>query len=260
MITEDRRNGYGLRYGHNPNGHDQVYTPWFDYSPDLAPESGDCLVLGGEPGAGKSHITEDIFQIGYGQGKEVVFLSTHINSGSRKGAEKTAEVLKAATDRGEEALLVLDNFDFLIYSGGKKKRRTQTELREYFGRMSTQILSSRDSGCSIAATVHSKEWLVNHTKWTPPELIGEFGIILTEFGGIRPFTGEISMSNATDLLVRRGISVASAEDIARNLYENNGLCFRQAHHIDPAIIEAKGVEAAMNIVDAKKQAMIDAVQ
>lgn len=263
MIKEDKRNGFGLKYGQGPNEPVDFYEPWFDYAEMLAPAAGESLVLGGEPGAGKSHIAEDIFRIGYEEGSSVAFISTHINSGSASGRGATSEIMQfmaTAAHCDEKAVVVLDNFDFLVYSGGKRKRRSEPKIRDYFEHMSGLVLGAVDAGCAITATVHNDSWLENHTKWTPTSLLDDYDDLLSELGEVTSFKGEVNSLNAIELLQRRGFDADLAGYIAMELCANNGLFFRQAHHIDPIIIQEQGVVAAMEVVKAKKQEMIDGVQ
>jgi len=250
MIVNLRQNGFGLSYNAGPDADPTAYEPWFDDAGQQleALINDGAQVLGGEPGAGKSHIAADMFQAADAAGMASHMLASHINAGSMAGREETQAMLTRTRDAGEEGLLVIDNFDFMLYTGARKRRRSDAKVREYAGFLGPAVLDCHDAGCKIVATVHSDEWRDNHSQ-APEEAKRYYADLVDNLGGETVFTGAISQANAERLLLRREVDPDLAADIAAELARVDGLLFRQAHHINPLVFAEAGIEAAVTAVN-----------
>jgi hypothetical protein len=257
MIHRINNNSFGLTYGviFSEEATDTNY--WFEYAPDYLEriQSSGPMILGGEPGAGKSHIASDVVNAAHEEGSAFLMIACHINGGSLKGRNDTIESLKTAQDIGREAVVVFDNFDFAVYTGAVKRRKSNAKVAEYCRFITDSALTCADAGCSVLATVHTEEWRRNHSQ-APTEVFDQFNKAVSELNGIIDFTGVLSVNNAINILLRRGIPIDEASEIANQLERNNGLLFRQAYHIDPDVIIRKGVIAAMSEVDKLKNQKI----
>lgn len=257
MLVKLRQNGYGLEYGACFSGEQDDYNPWFDdanqqFSKLMETHS---QVMSGEPGAGKSHITTDLFRAAYSGGMMSCMLACHINSGSMAGRQTTQEMLTTAKEAGEECLVVVDNLDFMIYSGSRKKRRSDAKLAEYADFVGGALLDCLDADCTVLATVHSDEWRARHSR-APETLWQRYQKVVTSLGGEQPFAGTITSTNAERLLLRRNIEPELAASITGELTRVGALLFRQAHHISPSIFTEQGIEAAVEAVDKFKDQKI----
>lgn len=259
MIVERRQNGYGLRYGAQFNdAAPPAYEPWFDDSGRYVGEvvSSGSMVLSGEPGAGKSHITQDVLRGSYDIGKAVCMVSCHINSGSSLGRDFTQETFRTAADIGSDCLVVVDNLDYLVYTGAVKRRRTNSKVEQFAEFMLGEIAHMRDSGCAIFATTHTQLWRENHSD-APIHVWKAYEAAVDALGGERTFTGAISKDNAQRLLKMRGIDQIAAAAVAEDLHSVGGLFFRQAHHLSIDTYNDKGIIAAVAEVESLKQQKID---
>lgn len=250
MEYEIRKNGFGLSYGLLAD--DEVagyYQPWFHNWQEQVSglSTSGSLVLGGAPGAGKSHITQDAYAGAYAEGRPVVMLSCHVNSGSTVGREFT-ETLLADLATSEGPLLVLDNLDFMVYTGGAKRRRSDKKTGEYAEFVDRSVRRLRDVGCRVLTTVHSELWRQNHSA-APQGIWDIYEQLVVDLGGEKIFRGEIDMYNAADILLRRGIPFNIARDIAEALEDHSRLVFRQAHHINPDTFIEEGIVAAIKEVN-----------
>lgn len=259
MLVHLKQNGFGLRYG----AHIEQAPParsmplWFDDSPEMFAQiqSGQPLVLGGEPGAGKSHIASDIFESGYASELGCFMLSCHINTSNLKGRETTEETFKTAQELGEESVIVLDNLDFAIYTGGTRRRRSNRQTAEYCDFISRSALQSLDAGCRILATVHSDAWRGNHSD-ALPETKNAYHTLISQLGGEQTFTGSMTAGNVERILGYRGIASSTAASIAGELHTLDELNFRNAYHINPDTYNEHGISAAVACVRAVMQQKI----
>lgn len=253
MLVNRRENGFGIQYGARFDECTIPYEPWFDDRQqylDRASNNG-AVVLGGEPGAGKSHITADVFREAYDQGMYVCMISCHINAGGQAGRAQTHEILETAEDVGSECLVVIDNLDFMVYTGGLKRRRTNARVGEYATFLTEKVYAIEEAGCAVFATVHSDEWRNNHSQ-APEDIRSTYDQLVAQLGGEIEFTGEISLQNAERLLRNRGIPAELTSAIAQDLLHEGKLCFRQAHHLSLETYIAEGISAACEEVDTLK--------
>ncbi|HRV75898.1 MAG: hypothetical protein H6799_00655 [Candidatus Nomurabacteria bacterium] len=250
MEFDIRKNGYGLAYGvlendETPSSYDPWFHNWRDHSGALSSFGG--LVLGGAPGAGKSHITQDVYRGHYVEGSPVAMISCHINSGSISGRSFTETLIKELGDVAG-AMLVVDNLDFMVYTGGAKRRRSDKKTCEYAQFMDTLVRRAMANGCCVLATVHSELWRQNHSE-APQDIWDMYEELIMDLGGEKVFRGEIDFYNAVDTLLRRGVPFALARDIAEALEDKERLVFRQAHHIKPDTFVNLGIEEAIKEVN-----------
>lgn len=257
MIVQRRQNGFGLRYGLRFDEASVAYEPWFDNYEDYADDAfkEGAVVLAGEPGAGKSHITEDVLLGTYNLGRPVCMVSCHINSGNRIGRQATQETFQAAADMASDCLVIIDNLDYLVYTGAVRRRRTNASVTEYAAFMTSEVARLQEMGCAILATIHTQEWRENHSQ-APSAIWAAYGETVASLGGEVTFTGVITEENAARLLRLRGIDTLTAADIARELKEADALYFRQAHHISPQTYQEGGIQAAITEVDEFKKRKI----
>lgn len=257
MLVDIRRNGYGLQYGSRFPGKSETYNPWFDNAGhQFATLMEDrSQVLGGEPGAGKSHIAEDVFNAAYSAGMMSCMVACHINRGGMAGRSNTEEVLATARDAGGDCVVVVDNLDYMIYTGSGKKRATANRVNEYADFISGALQECKDADCLVMATTHSDEWRVNHSQ-APENAWEKYTSLVTALGGIVDFPGTITEVNAERILLRRNIVPHLANVIARDLSDADALLFRQAHHIDPVLYEEEGIGVAIAAVDYLKDQKI----
>lgn len=257
MLVKRRQNGYGLRYGVCFDTTPQAYEPWFDdhakYIADAFRDG--AVVLSGEPGAGKSHITEDAVFGSYAMGKAVCMVSCHINAWSRAGRDATQEVFDTAGSLGSDCLVVIDNLDYLVYTGAIKRRRTNASTREYAAFITRNVTQLQDEGCAIFATVHSAAWRQNHSR-APQDVWNQYETLVAGLGGETVFTGSVTLENAERLLQLRGIDSSTSVAIAGELEQADALYFRQAHHLSVDTWQSQGIMAATAEVDAFKNQKI----
>jgi hypothetical protein len=254
MIVEQKKNGFGLRYGVAFGGEPDLHEPWFDDHKDLIEDvfTTGAVVLSGEPGAGKSHITQDVFYGAYSAGKAVCMVSCHVNAGSVIGRTVTQETFDTAADIGEDCLVVADNLDYLVYTGAVKRRRTDAKVVKYAEFMTDNLLRLRESGCAIFATVHTDLWRDNHSS-APGSVRAQYDTLVGLLGGESIFAGDVSQANATRLLCRRGTEPMVAAAIAADLAKIGALQFRQANHISVETYQKFGIQRATASVEAVKQ-------
>lgn len=258
MEFEIRKNGLGVSYGLLAD--DEIapdYQPWFyDWQQQVSGLSSfGSLVLGGAPGAGKSHITQDVYRGVYAEGSPVAMLSCHINSGSLVGRDFTETLLgDLATTDG--SLLVLDNLDFMVYTGGAKRRRSDKKVGDYAEFIDSSVRKLRDVGCRVLTTVHSELWRQNHSA-ASQGIWDIYEQLVADLGGERMFRGEIDIYNAVDILLRRGIAFNIARDISEALEDRGRLVFRQAHHINPETFIELGIDAAIKDVNDLRDKKIE---
>lgn len=257
MIVTLKQNGYGLRYGTTFEEKRETVALWFDSAPELfmSLQETQSITLSGEPGAGKSHIAEDIFRLALAEGLGAVMLSTHINAGSQKGRATTSETLATAEALGDEAVVIFDNLDFAIYTGGSKKRRTKKQTVEYCDFITESYSRCIDAGCIVLATIHSEEWRTHHSE-APIDAKAKFATTIEQYGGAELFSGCISAENVYRLLCERGIASTTASAITNDLDEIGFLTFRQAYHIDPEVYKDAGIVSAVKRVEQLKEQKI----
>lgn len=255
MIANLNRNGYGLQYGIRFDEDPLIGRFWFDYADEyldrLTTEG--PIILGGEPGAGKSHIASDVLVAAHDADKAFLMIACHINGGNLKGREQTNESLRTAQELGEDAIVIFDNFDFAVYTGAAKRRKSDAKVSEFCEFITVAAQSCADAGCGVMATVHTDEWRANHSA-APIEVFDMFDSAVSSLNGIQDFTGDMTIENAVRILTERGISAIDATRIASELEENGGLCFRQAYHINPDKIVNNGiVQAMLDVEDLKNR-------
>ena len=251
------QNGYGLRYGTRFDDTTRREDLWFNYAPKMFSElqSEQVLILSGEPGAGKSHITADLFDEAFAHDMGVFMLSSHINGGNMKGRAATAECFETAQELGSDALVIVDNFDFAIYTGGHKKRKTNKQTDEYCRFITSSVVDCADAGCLVLGTIHSDSWRDNHSN-AHPETKQLYQDTITKLGGATTFLGLVTEQNAVQIIQRRGIDLETAQAIARELKIHEALEFRQAHHINPDVWREQGAEVAIQQVNNLKDQKI----
>jgi hypothetical protein len=249
MLLHLKQNGFGLRYGAAFECPLPTGNLWFDTAPQMFNEiaADQPLVLGGEPGAGKSHIADDILKTSYASGLGCFMLSCLINCNNLKGRAETEATFATAQDLGQDCMIVLDNLDFTIYTGGLRRRRSNRVAAEYCDYISSATLRSLDAGCRILATVHSDEWRDNHSDALPKTKTA-YGALVQALGGEKQFTGAMSYDNAVRIIGNRGIDPSTTIAIADALRDNDGLNFRNARHIDPGTFASQGASAALHSV------------
>lgn len=229
------------------------YEPWFDYADDLVKlvgEVGSVAVYGG-PGAGKSHITEDILVSSYHSGKPTLMVACHVNANHPKGREFTDEAIKTAADIG--AIVIFDNLDYAVYTGGKFRRRSNTKALEEVRVQESRVSLLCEHGANVMATLHTSEWRRNHSG-LPEEEIQRFEqFVKNNFKVQLEFTGELGRPNAKRILLRRGASQAEAQTLVEELDRLSALTFRNTFHIDIGAALSDGAEVAIRRVSELQQ-------
>ncbi len=255
MIVNLNRNGFGLQYGVRFDEEPLINSFWFDYADDYLEHltSVGPMVIGGEPGAGKSHIANDILVAAHDANKAFLMIACHINGGNLKGRDQTIESLQTAQELGDEAVVVFDNFDFAVYTGAVKRRKSNAKVAEYCDFVTTAAQQCADAGCGVLATTHTDEWRKNHSD-APVEVFDKFHCTVDKLKGFQEFFGNISVDNAIRILIGRGLSPEDANFIALELEKQGGLYFRQAYHIDPNKVARNGIiDAMQDVVDLKNK-------
>lgn len=258
-MIDNKLNEFGLKFGEGLDDYSSEYKPWFfDYSKyqgALANSSG--ILLSGEPGAGKSHIVDDVFNGALGKDKNCLLIRCHINGSSRKGRDYTTTLIEQLIESGN-GLLILDNVDFSIYTGSRNNR-SKAKVKEY-GQFLKQVIDlSMSQSLSMFATCHNKEWrnshssIAEHEKWFTDLLPSYY--FNKEF-----FDGNISLLNAVDILVRKGYALDKSTQIAQSLQDLGGLSFRNAYHMDAHSPDISDVRVALDQIETTKQQKIAGVK
>lgn len=254
MIVDLRKNGFGLTYGQRMPEELIDQEVWFDNTPTEFQKllHQQAIVYMGEPGAGKSHISEDIINTGLANDMACLMIACHINGNNLKGRDATVSALEDARLAKAETIVVFDNFDFAVYTGGARKRKTNQQVEEYCNFITTAALNCLDAGCHVLATTHDSAYRNNHSD-AKQSVIDRFNNCIEVMGGSTEFTGNITKENAIRILVNRGIDHNLADMIAGELEFNEALCFRQVYHIDPELFIKEGTTSAIAVIDKLKQ-------
>ena len=254
MILDLRKNGFGLTYGQRMPEELIDQEVWFDNAPTEFQKLLDqqAIVYMGEPGAGKSHISQDIFNLGLANDMACLMVACHINSNNLRGREATASSLNDARSAKQEAIVMFDNFDFAVYTGSVRRRKTNRQVQEYCEFVTASVLDCLDAGCHVLATTHDDGYRSNHSA-ANQSTFDMFNDCIEELGGSTEFTGNLTKENAIRILVNRGIDLNLADIIAGELELNEALCFRQAYHINPELFIKEGATSAIAVVDKLKQ-------
>lgn len=257
MYYNNRSNGFGLTYGNSLEGGATNFVPWFDsykaYIRTMEDES--AVLLSGEPGAGKSHITEDVVMASRAMGRDCLQVWCHINGSSKKGRTKTEELLAELLQARSEGVLVLDNVDYAVYTGGNRKyKRSNSTALAYRDFLKEVIAQTVDSEVSVFATGHTKDWRYNHSRI--PDVEAEFMHMLPADICHITFSGAMTEDNVRRILEQRDYPPEEAANIASALHSLGQLSFRNAFHIRPLdTSEASIVSALQAVEDVKNQKM-----
>ena len=231
MKYVNMKNGYGLKY--IPADTKSDSTPWFDdydkYLTQLA--QGNNLLLSGEPGAGKTHIAEDVREGASRElGKACLQIAMHINGSNPKGQETTLQLIEEL--KAERGILVVDNADYIVYTGGNNKsRRSMPRVLGYIDFIQEIVSDLLRSETRIFATCHTQEWRDNHSRLESPESVFNDTYPDSFFSRI-PFSGSMNLENVIRILQRRGLEQPEAERLGKIMEDLGSLSFRNAFHID----------------------------
>lgn len=251
------KNGFGLKY--IPADVRADYTPWFDdYGKYLTRlEEGDNLLLSGEPGAGKSHIVEDIRESTAKElGKDCLQIALHINGSNPRGRKTTLQLIEVL--KANKGILVVDNADYVVYTGGnKKRRRSMPRTLDYINFIQKIVSGLLNSDARIFATCHTPEWRENHSRLTSPESIFN-DTYPDSFLSKVNFNGSMSLENVIRILQRRGLEPPEAERLGEIMQGLGSLTFRNAFHIDLSNVQnadpanvTLAIEAVQNVKNIK---------
>jgi len=248
----NNRNGYGITYGNSLDTHAEAYVPWFDdYETIVEAMQNAPMLLSGEPGAGKSHIAEDIIVASRKSGKESLQIWCHINGSSTKGREMTERLIGQLLEARSDGVLVLDNIDHAVYTGGNRKNKRSNHKALEYGKFLGEVMQEATSNdVQILATGHTPQWRQNHSRLEGVESV--FRDMLPDTMQEIQFTGVMSEDNVQRILEQRGIDREFATMITRRLRTLGELSFRNAYHITPVGVTQEAIDEAVKDVSAVK--------
>jgi hypothetical protein len=249
----NKLNGFGLTYGSSLDENVSSFSPWFDDYETYVNTMVDApaVLLSGEPGAGKSHIAEDVVQASRMVGKECLQIWCHINGSSIKGRSKTEELLARLIQARSEGVLVLDNLDYAVYTGGNRKnKRSISKALAYKDFLKNVVGQAVESDVNVLATGHTPQWRAYHSRI--PQAEDEFNSILPAATHHITFTGVMTEENVRRILVQRNILPADAATIAQRMHALGRLTFRNAYHIDPQDTTPAAIDTALQTVEEIK--------
>ena len=207
----DVRNGCGFVY----QGQDESR----DWSEELFPDdvstimhltdnnsSNGCLVEA-VPGAGKSHLVENMQGRCQRVGMASLTFYAHINGGSRRGTENALYVLdEFAKNDPEDSLLIIDNIDYYGYSRRDVKRR-YVVAKEHLA-VANYLIDwlNDDQTPDLVATSHDKQWRESHwrygEKYCDDDVTPVASALLASFDAHHFFKGNVSQENAVALILK----------------------------------------------------------
>lgn len=209
-ISKNVRNGIGAIYETGPSDDlDNEHILFNDEAVefvDIANTEGNCLVEG-IPGAGKTHLVNDIRRAIWQTGRPALTLKAHISGGSKKGGENANYMMDVFAERhGSEGIIVIDNVDYFGYSGGKNKRSYPMAEAQLIAANKIIELTTDDSAPGVIGLAHTEEWRQAHWQYSSrrgvdnDEVTPVAHTIIKSFTERRQFNGTIDEDTAVAIL------------------------------------------------------------
>lgn len=243
MYIENFSNGHGYAYAvpmettaFTGNGLESAFCEMPEIVDDATTHG--SVLIEGEPGAGKSHIIQELG--GYCLANNVPFLqiAVHINAGTVTHASETVGLLQEFRNTASEspAVCLIDNVDFAGFRNANRKTGKAITYAEAV--VPELIRTVQDPNITTFGTAHSPEWRDRRWRWpaeSEPRVIPPARQFMEAFGSTRRFEGIMTLDVLERLLRQRDIEATKALKIALALGSMGAGKFVYARHIDPDV-------------------------
>ena len=254
----DKRNGQGFVYvpdGDSAEFSEELFPDDVDEIFQMVIGEADCLVEAG-PGAGKSHLVNDMRARCHDLGMASLTLYAHINGGSKQGVANALHVLDSfANMDAEDSVLLIDNVDYYGYSKRDIKRRYRLAKEHTQVALYLMEWLSDSQAPPVMATSHNGDWRETHwlygKKYEVDEVTDKAEQLLDSFGARYYFSGELSDEVATGLLMRRDTSITpeTTQSMLEAVKEATGkITYRHIGLLGLSVLEAGGDELLAEIL------------
>lgn len=205
------------------------YAPYFF---DVASDNpGSNVLIQGGPGAGKSHLAQDLLRSAVAFGRPMAVLKLHITCGKRFALEQTADQVEqfVAENVQDAPIVLLDNVDYFGYGRSRNLAVSQDSI-QYIGGVAKACMD--DPKISVIGLAHTPLWRDTHWSKSRPEITEPAQEILDAMGEPTEFEGELDCASAWRYYRRTGMDAARALVLVKHLEViNETQVFRQVQHL-----------------------------
>lgn len=171
----------------------------------IALQNSGPLLVEGEPGAGKSHLIDDL-TITYGAEVDMPFalLKLHINGANKHGITHFREATEAFRAQEGQKLVVIDNVDYIGYKGHRRQALVAEHSRQALETMSEL---AEDPTVTLIGIAHDDEWREGNWRWPQDHIISGFAQdALKLFTQRHGFEGYLTSHGLEDIATQRHLS------------------------------------------------------
>ncbi len=195
----------------------------------VAAEGPGPLLVEGEPGAGKSHLIDDL-TITHGVEANTAFalLKLHINGANKEGIRHFREATDAFRGHDNKKLVVIDNVDYIGYKG----HRRQALVTEH-SQQALEVMSelAADPSVTLIGIAHDDEWREGNWRWPKEHAISGFAQeALRLFTNRHSFQGHLTEDGLADIVAQRQLS----DDFVAEIKKRNLTTYFYASLLDEA--------------------------
>lgn len=252
-VQENRKNGFGY-YMYLPaetqsfsEAIPELEKRAFTELPEILEQLKEShrVLLGGEPGSGKSHLISYLLVDCITNSVPVFALNVHINGGSRSGIDNIMpeiEQFRAKSKEAKGGLLILDNIDFVGYKGRSRGHGESVDYAKAFQPFIDSLFD--DDNVYILATSHDEAWREGRWTWSDERIDMPARAVLDTFPVKLDFEGKMALSGLLEVIMKREFeyeqkegrsnkaSLGDATKVMLELQSMNRANFFHANHLD----------------------------
>lgn len=205
------------------------------------------LLVEGEPGAGKSHLIDDL-TVAYGAESDTSFalLKLHINGSNKYGIDHFREATEALFSSDTQKLVVIDNVDYIGYKGHRRQALVTEHSRQALELMSEM---AEDPTITLIGVAHDDEWREGNWRWPKDHVVSGFAQeALALFTVRHNFQGQLTEEGLADIVAQRQLG----DEFVAALKEQNLTTYFYASLLDEALFLQDPASEVRRIEDIRK--------